>query len=102
MSVMDREKLSPHQRARLIEEENARKATGELWKAGKANDPSVVKVPQELPQKYYAIFEQEMVMRLHNAVPYEETRQWALEIALKHWRKDKARKANKANQSTLF
>lgn len=94
-NLMDRERLAPHQRARLIEEEQARNSTSEMFKNGRATHPDHVRDARDLPQSYYHFFEQELVMRLSNAVPYEDTRRYALAETLKHWRKNLARNAER-------
>src|SRR5687767_7726513 len=102
MGLMDREKLAPHQRARLIEEESARNADVPLWKAGKANTPDVVRTPQDLPEKWYRRWERELIARMSNVVPYDETKRYALDLVLAEWRRERAKKDAKKNAPTLF
>jgi hypothetical protein len=93
--IMDRERLAPHQRARLQEEEQARNATGPLFKNGRATHPDHVRDARDLPQTYYAFFERELVARLSDLVSYDDTRKYALQLTLKHWRKNLARNADR-------
>jgi hypothetical protein len=102
MSIMDREKLPAHARARLAEEEKARATVGPLFKDGKAVSPNGVTTPASLPARWYGVFEHELVMRLSNVVPYDETRRYALEVTVAAWRKELARKRNKKNHPRLW
>lgn len=101
-SMSDRLKLPAHARARLVEEEYARNVKTPLFKDGRATRPEDVSSPQLLPAKWYRVFEKELIARLSNTVPYDETRRYALSVTLIEWRRELAKRNNKRNQQQLW
>jgi hypothetical protein len=71
-------------------------------KHGKATRPEQVTTVDELPARWFRVWEAEYLARLSTKVPADETKAYALSLVLGQWGRERARRELKKNHPQLW